>query len=160
MAPHSSTLAWKISWMEEALILWPPDSKSWLIGKDPDAGKIEGRRRRGWQRMRWLDDITESMDMSLSRLWEIVQDRKACRAAVRGVTKSQRWLSDWTARLTRGPLCSPWAGGPQSHQPTFLLLITACNLKNTMPSQSYKGKKFVCDRYFSMCAWPYEGITM
>jgi len=81
-------------------LMWRVDS----LEKTPVLGKIEGKRRRGWQRIRWLDSITASVDMNLSKLQETMKDRGAWRAAVHGITKSQTWLGDWAATTAPSPM--------------------------------------------------------
>ena len=98
----------------ETPILWPPHVKSWLFGKDPDAGKDWRQEEKGQEGMKWLDGITELMDMNLSKLREIVKDREAWCAAVHGITKSDMIY---------------WLNNNKHAFQLYSLLLTACRIR-------------------------------
>ena len=108
---YSLNIPMNIDWKDAEVpifghLIWRADS----LEKTLMLGKIEERKRREWQRMRWLDSIPDSMDINLSKLQEIVKDREAWYAAFHGVAKTQMWLSDWTTKDNKKTKQGVWEG--------------------------------------------------
>ena len=119
----------------EAPILWPPDAKNWLTGKDSDAGKDWRQEEKRRQRVRWLGGITNLMNMSLSKLWDLVMDREVWHGAVHDVTGSQTRLSNWT-EVGRGYTKSTCAVKLWAEQTTFFIESIFC-LKEQLTNYRY-----------------------